>query len=158
MAARRLGRLPGDQNVFNGTLTQLKSFATNPGPIFSDISGGQFTTEITWLASKGISTGWTEANGTKTYRPLEPVARDAMAAFMYRLAGSPAYSPPAKSPFADIATNNPFYKQITWLAASGTSTGWAEANGTKTYRPLEPVARDAMAALMSRYNARFGSK
>ncbi|TQS93675.1 lysozyme [Arthrobacter sp. TS-15] len=144
------GVFPGDQNVFNGTVQQLAAFASNPGPIFSDITGGQFTTEVNWLGSRGISTGWTEANGARTYRPLAPVARDAMAAFLYRLEGSPEFTAPAKSPFADVATTNPFYKQITWLASKGISTGWVEANGTKTYRPLEPVARDAMAAFMYR--------
>ncbi|NWL11705.1 lysozyme [Paenarthrobacter nitroguajacolicus] len=144
------GVFPGDQNVFNGTVGQLTAFASNPGPIFSDISGGQFTAEVNWLGSRGISTGWTEANGARNYRPLAPVARDAMAAFMYRLAGSPAFTAPAKSPFTDVATTNPFYKQITWLASKGISTGWIEANGTKTYRPFEPVARDAMAAFMYR--------
>ena len=144
------GVFPGDQNVFNGTVQQLAAFAANPGPIFSDITGGQFTTEVNWLGSRGISTGWTEANGARTYRPLAPVARDAMAAFLYRLEGSPEFNAPTKSPFTDVATTNPFYKHITWLASQGISTGWTEANGTKTYRPLEPVARDAMAAFMYR--------
>lgn len=144
------GTFPGDQDLFNGTITQLTDFASNPGPIFSDVNGDQFTTEINWLGSHGISTGWTETDGARTYRPLTSVARDAMAAFMYRLAGSPAFTPPATSPFTDVATNNPFYKQITWLAANGISTGWTEADGTKTYRPLQTVNRDAMAAFMYR--------
>ncbi len=33
------------------------------------------------MHAKGISKGWSD----DTYRPLQPVARDAMAAFMYRL-------------------------------------------------------------------------
>ncbi|MFF2297886.1 S-layer homology domain-containing protein [Arthrobacter sp. NPDC058127] len=120
-------------------------------PRFSDApDGAQFFKEIQWMAVQSISTGWTEANGTRTYRPLQPVNRDAMAAFMYRLAGRPAFTPPATTPFADISTDNPFYKEIAWLAANGISTGWTEANGTKTYRPLQPVNRDAMAAFMYR--------
>lgn len=144
------GVFPGDQNVFNGTAEQLSAFASKPGRIFSDISGGLFTAEVNWLGSRGISTGWTESNGARTYRPLAPVARDAMAAFLYRLEGSPEFNAPAKSPFTDVATTNPFYKQITWLASQGISTGWIELDGTGTYRPLAPVARDAMAAFMYR--------
>lgn len=50
-------------------------------PLFSDVPNGTaFGTEIRWLADEGISTGWTDG----TYRPLDPVARDAMAAFMHR--------------------------------------------------------------------------
>jgi serine protease len=121
-------------------------------PPFSDVTPSvQFHDEMVWMAGKGISTGWTEANGTKTYRPLWAVNRDAMAAFMYRLDGSPDYTPPKKSPFADVATSNPFYKEIAWLNSRGISTGWKEANGTSTYRPTTPVNRDAMAAFMYRF-------
>ena len=122
-----------------------------PVPVFSDVpAGAQFSTEISWMASAGISTGWTEADGSTTFRPLTPVNRDAMAAFMYRLAGKPAFTPPASSPFTDVPATSQFYKEITWLAAQGISTGWTEADGSKTYRSLTPVNRDAMAAFMYR--------
>ncbi|MEQ4567660.1 S-layer homology domain-containing protein [Paenarthrobacter sp. CAP02] len=125
---------------------------------FKDLPvGAQFFKEITWLADKGISTGWEEADKSKTYRPLQPVNRDAMAAFMYRLAGEPEFTAPKVSPFVDLPTTAQFYKEITWLAAQGISTGWAEAGNTKSFRPLQPVNRDAMAAFMFRYNTKFGS-
>ena len=41
--------------------------------------------EIAWLAAQGISVGWTEANGTKTFRPNDTVKRGDMAAFLHRL-------------------------------------------------------------------------
>jgi hypothetical protein len=129
--------------------------ATSP---FTDVAtDNPFYKHITWLAGQGISTGWTEADGTKTYRPLQSVNRDAMAAFLYRFAGSPVYTPPASSPFIDVPTNNQFYKQITWLANTGITTGWTEANGAKTFRPLNPVNRDAMAAFLYRYGVFTGS-
>lgn len=119
---------------------------------FADVPKSmQFYDDMRWMAGAGISTGWTEADGTSTYRPLEPVKRDAMAAFMYRLAGSPDFTPPLASPFADVSTGSPFYREISWLAAEEISTGWVEGNGTRTYRPLQPVNRDAMAAFMYRY-------
>lgn len=123
------------------------------GPItFRDVtSSTQFYSEISWLAARGISTGWLEADGSRTYRPLNSVARDAMAAFLYRMAGKPAFTPPSTSPFADVTPSNQFYAEITWLAANGISTGWTEPDGRKTFRPLEPVNRDAMAAFLYRY-------
>ncbi|BCW64252.1 DUF1524 domain-containing protein [Arthrobacter sp. StoSoilB22] len=131
----------------------VESTPVDPGPItFSDVTGStQFNAEIAWLASQGISTGWVEADGSRTYRPLTAVNRDAMAAFLYRLAGEPGFTPPATSPFADITPSSKFYKEITWLAASGISTGWTELDGSKTYRPLSPVNRDAMAAFLYRF-------
>lgn len=125
---------------------------------FTDVAtNNQFYKQITWLAAQEISTGWTEEDGTKTYRPLQSVNRDAMAAFLYRFAGKPAFTPPATSPFADVATNNQFYSQITWLANTGITTGWAEGNGTKTFRPVSAVNRDAMAAFLYRFGSWTGS-
>ncbi|MFE4197245.1 S-layer homology domain-containing protein [Paenarthrobacter sp. NPDC056912] len=125
---------------------------------FKDLpSDAKFYKEITWLADKGISTGWEEADKTKTYRPLQPVNRDAMAAFMYRLAGEPEFTAPKVSPFVDVPVGAQFYKEITWLAAQGISTGWAEAGNTKSFKPLQAVNRDAMAAFMFRYNTKFGA-
>lgn len=50
-------------------------------PLFSDVPNGTaFGTEIAWLAETGITTGWSDG----TFRPHEPVARDAMAAIMHR--------------------------------------------------------------------------
>jgi serine protease len=80
-----------------------------------------------------------------------------MAAFMYRLAGKPAFNPPAVSPFADVTKDNIYYHEITWLAAQDISTGWSEAGGTKTFRPLQEVNRDAMAAFMYRFASKFSA-
>ena len=101
------------QNTDIGTL----SFATAGGtgtPVFTDVpAGSPFATEITWLAEQGISRGWSEADGSTTYRPWEPIHRNAMAAFMYRLAGEPEFTEPAVSPFTDVPVGGPFYKEIT---------------------------------------------
>ncbi|WP_343998328.1 fibronectin type III domain-containing protein, partial [Pseudarthrobacter sulfonivorans] len=130
-----------------GTLTS-PSAATELKTLmpFNDVNGSIFIKEISWMKDKGISTGWDDGS----YRSLQPVNRDAMAAFMYRLAGKPAFTEPAVSPFIDLPVGTQFYKEITWLAAQGISTGWDEPGNTKSYRPLQPVNRDAMAAFMYR--------
>ncbi len=144
--------------AFMYRLSGKPDFTAPTGSPFKDLPvGAQFYKEITWLVDKGISTGWEEGDQAKTYRPLQPVNRDAMAAFMYRLAGEPEFTPPTESPFIDVPVEAEFYEEITWLAAQGISTGWTEADGSKTYRPLQPVNRDAMAAFMFRYNTKFGS-
>ncbi|MCM0618653.1 S-layer homology domain-containing protein, partial [Paenarthrobacter sp. TYUT067] len=90
---------------------------------FSDVPvESQFAKEISWLAASGISTGW-DTGGVRQYRPLESIARNAMAAFLYRHAGSPAFTPPTVSPFTDVPVEAAFYKEITWLASEGISTG-----------------------------------
>lgn len=115
-------------------------------PRFRDVPIGlQFEPEIRWMATRGISTGWSDG----TYRPWQPVTRDAMAAFLYRMAGSPAFTPPATSPFRDITPSDQYYKEITWLAARGVTQGYPDG----TFRPLASTNRDAMAAYLYRmYN------
>ncbi|OLT05076.1 hypothetical protein BJF77_16780 [Kocuria sp. CNJ-770] len=119
------------------------------GP-FRDVAANHpFATEIAWLHSSGISTGW--ASGTsRVYKPAQAITRDQMAAFLYRLAGSPAYTPPRVSPFADVPTSHVFYKEMAWLHAKGISTGWVSANGVRTYKPGQAISRDQMAAFLYR--------
>ncbi|MCQ1953937.1 S-layer homology domain-containing protein [Arthrobacter sp. zg-Y238] len=114
---------------------------------FSDVANSQFKGEIGWLLASGVTTGYPD----KTFRPGNPVNRDAMAAYLYRMAGYPEFTPPKQSPFADVSTDNQFYREISWLASTGISTGWEQPNGTRTFGPVQPVNRDAMAAFMYRF-------
>ena len=119
--------------------------ATRPSSPFRDVTASSsiFVVEIAWMHHQGLSTGWPDG----TYRPLQPITRDAMAAFLYRAAGSPSFTPPRRSPFRDVtASSSIFYKEITWAHSQGLTTGWPDG----TYRPLEPIARDAMAAFLYR--------
>ncbi|VXC65041.1 Putative S-layer domain protein [Arthrobacter sp. 9V] len=118
---------------------------------FQDIkTSQQFYKEMTWLSAKSISSGWRENDGSSTYRPLTSVSREAMAAFIYRMAGSPPWTPPQTTAYVDVPTNHPFYKEIAWLAMSGISTGWENQDGSSSFRPGLPIARDAMAAFLYR--------
>lgn len=110
-----------------------------------DVRTTKFYKEICWLTEAQISTGWPDG----TFRPTAPIKRDAMAAFMYRFAGEPGFRAPSRSPFRDITPRTQFYKEICWLAKKGISTGWPDG----TFRPLQNVARDAMAAFMYRLSA-----
>ncbi len=112
-------------------------------PVFPDVAlGTAFFNEISWLAARGVTGGFPDG----TYRPLDVIHRDAMAAFIYRAAGRPEFRAPAVSPFRDLATTAPFYKEITWLKSKGIATGYPDG----TYRPLGAINRDAMAAFLYR--------
>lgn len=112
---------------------------------FKDVpTSHPFYREIAWMYQAGIARGWEDG----TFRPQQSVNRDAMAAFFYRLSGAQGYQAPATSPFTDISTDDIFYTEISWLAEQKISTGWPDGS----YRPVQPIKRDAMAAFVYRFD------
>ena len=133
---------------------QQETFAGYPAPLtggdnrtltnvsYNDIAGNLFENDIIKLGEKSITTGYPDGG----FHPLESIERGAMAAYLYRLAGSPEFEAPAESPFSDVPTTHPFYKEIAWLKATGITTGWEDG----TFRPEESINREAMAAFFYR--------
>lgn len=103
---------------------------------------------VSWLATSGISTGYPD----DTFRPFADVARCDMAAFLYRLAGSPAFEPTSEqsAAFSDVGASTPHYREVLWLASTVVSKGWSMPDGTAQFRPFEVVKRADMAAFLHR--------
>ncbi|MDR7189834.1 hypothetical protein J2Y46_002660 [Microbacterium sp. BE35] len=143
--------LSGDCGAASITLPTVMPI-TPPAPSisFTDISGHVFQSEITWMANNGISRGWQVGPSTYEFRPQNQILRGEMAAFLYRLAGQPAYTPPVSSPFIDVPTTHVFYKEISWLASTGISKGWVTPNGTE-FRAEWSTTREVMAAFLHRF-------
>ncbi|WP_201774078.1 family 16 glycoside hydrolase [Demequina oxidasica] len=135
---------------FNVTVSKKSTPDPEPTPVkFLDVTAStKFFKEISWLSAEGISTGWSTPKG-KEFRPFGTIDRNAMAAFLYRQAGSPAVELPARSPFADITPQTKFYKEMVWLNQEDISTGWSTPKG-KEFRPYEPITREAIAAFLYR--------
>jgi hypothetical protein len=111
------------------------------GP-FNDVPpSNPFCAEIQWMQAAGISAGFEDG----TYRPFAAVTRQAMSAFLARLAGAtlPACT---SAPFSDVPTGHPFCEEIRWMKDTGISTGF----GDGTYRPGANVTRQAMSAFLYR--------
>ncbi|MCG2801385.1 MAG: S-layer homology domain-containing protein [Cellulomonas sp.] len=112
---------------------------------FTDVTTTDpFYKEMSWLASTGV----TKPGADGKFGPGDAVSRAAMAAFLYRDAGSPAYTPQVSSPFADVTTTDPFYKEISWLYGQGVTKPGADGR----FGPGDPVRREAMAAFLHRWH------
>jgi hypothetical protein len=114
-----------------------------PEPRFSDVPPThQFFADIEWVAAEGIADGFPDG----TYRPGNPVTRQAMAAFLFRLAGSPPVSLPSPPTFDDVSSAHPFFTEVEWVAGEGIADGYADG----TFRPAATISRQAVAAFLHR--------
>lgn len=106
--------------------------------------------DILYIADRGITAGFPDG----TFRPYDSIARCDMAAFLYRLAGSPDYevTDADMAAFSDVDAGTPHFEEICWLASTGISTGYPDG----TFRPYANVARCDMAAFLQRLGGLLG--
>lgn len=118
-------------------------------PYFTDVPTNhpQYK-EISWCVTQNLVTGWAD----RSFRPNDLVTRGAAAAFFYRLAGSPTYTPPAKTPFGDVPINHLFYREICWLYDAKITTGYPGAK----FLPETPIQRDAICTFLYRIDQILG--
>ncbi|TSD62352.1 S-layer homology domain-containing protein [Aeromicrobium piscarium] len=115
---------------------------------FGDVpTSHQFYEDIAWLRDSAVTSGYSDG----TFRPRGSVERQAMAAFLYRAAGSPQFDAPARPTFRDVSRSHQFYREIEWLNSTGITTGFHDG----TFRARASVERKAMAAFLMRYDRSF---
>lgn len=148
LAAVAVAALVGMVGSLAGAST-AQAETPSPAVEFVDVPvNAPFRAEIQWLYGQGITRGWATPDGLG-FKPVTPVSRQAMAAFLYRAAGSPAFPVSPVSPFADVPVGAPFYKEISWLYATGVATGTVTPDG-RLFQPTAPVSRQAVAAFLYR--------
>ena len=116
---------------------------------FSDVDAKTpHADDIKWLVDNGIAEGWSDG----TFRGMDSVKRQDMAAFLYRLAGSPEYAPGSavEKRFADVDGRTPHAKEIWWLVDNGIAEGWSDG----TFRGMDSVKRQDMAAFLHRFHTK----
>ncbi len=130
--------------------------------VFDDVTQNtSHLNDITWLYWSQITKGWDNGDGTQSFKPYDDIARADMAAFLFRLAAKWGVvdaqwqpSPEQKAAFNDVTDaaqgGVAHAREIWWLAASGISQGWSNADGTKSFRPYDTLKRQDMAAFLFR--------
>ena len=114
---------------------------------FSDIGPGDvFYDDVSWLASTGIATGWSDG----TFRPTEAVTRQAVAAFLYRWLRHTTTIPTCDSDqaklFTDVPATNQYCGAIAFIAGLGLTTGYPDGS----FHPLATVSRQGFSAMLMR--------
>ncbi|WP_298455855.1 family 43 glycosylhydrolase [uncultured Cellulomonas sp.] len=111
---------------------------------FSDVPvDHQFYDAVEWMKAEGLADGYADG----TFGATRPVSRQAMAAFLHRLAGEPDAAAPVT--FSDVTDAAPFAEAIAWLESADIAEGYPDG----TFGTTRPVTRQAMAAFLHRYDA-----
>jgi len=100
-----------------------------------------FAEAIAWATEWGIATGYPDG----TFGPGDPITRQQVAAWLWRLAGEP----PADGvpEYTDVTPANPFAEAIAWLSEQGVITGYDDG----TFRPGNNISRQGLAAWICRF-------
>lgn len=113
--------------------------------------------DVQWLAKTGVSEGWPEKDGSRTFRPLTYVARNDMAAFIRRLAknnnwlDAATWTPSEEdwNKFSDVSKETDHAEDILWLAHTKITFGFKDGS----FKPYANITRCDMAAFLNRiYN------
>jgi len=141
----------------NDTVNVVVPFVLAPDanvPFFADVQdqAAVFYPYIQWMGLSGISVGTAQPSGPPLFEAEQPLTRQAMAAFLYRLSGE-TFDPGQTGAFADVSPASPFNTAIQWMASRGISTGTAQASGKPLYKPEDDVTRQDMAEFLARYRS-----
>lgn len=150
-----LGLIPTGRPLCEGAdqrgVARPQGFACEPGameadegaptPTFSDVpSSHPFFAEVECLVLLGATEGFDDG----TFRPTLSITRQAVVAWLWRLAGSP--EPAAPPTFSDVPEDHPFADAIAWAAEEDIVEGFPDGS----FRPGATVTRQAVAAWLWR--------
>ncbi len=120
---------------------------------FTDVQGWHpFVDEISWLHLAGLADGYDDGS----FKPSEPVTRQAMAAFLARYAEMVGLELEPGTPveFPDVPADHPFHDEIAWMAEAGIAKGYEDG----LFRPEALITRQALAAFLSRLYEAIGNE
>lgn len=103
-----------------------------------------FVLDIASAVGAGVMVGYDDG----TWRPSTDMTRQALAAVLYRMAGSPRGPAPTcdAMPFPDVLADHAFCGEIDWAGDAGLLRGYDDG----TFRPTHPATRQALVASLYR--------
>lgn len=93
-----------------------------------------------------VKNGFAKLNKDGSFGVNTKVTRGELAQMIYKAAGSPNVTLPAKSPFKDVKTTDPKYKALVWFVSTHIGTKYSDG----TFRPNNVVTRSYVASILHR--------
>jgi hypothetical protein len=119
---------------------------------FTDVSTEYFAEPVRYLACHGIISGYSNGDGTLSYRPYNATTRGQMVKIMVNAFGVPLVTPAAPT-FQDVPPAHPFYRYIEAAAAAGIVSGYTcgapgEPCPGAYFRPNNDVTRGQLSKIV----------
>ena len=96
-----------------------------------------------WAREQQITSGWNDGK----FHPEAPLSNASTVALLHRADGSSKIQLTGTSPFSDVTSSTPFYRQIVWASRHGVSTV-SEGNA---FEPTTQTSRGRIAMMMYLY-------
>lgn len=108
---------------------------------FTDVQEDMwYYSAVQYVYAQGLMAGTT----TSTFSPDMSTSRGMIVTILHRLSGSPAGG---SSNFTDVATDMYYADAVAWAAANGVVEGYSDGR----FGPDDPITREQMAVILSRY-------
>ncbi len=136
------GAVMGAYNMEEDTFSGMCAFDPFPANPFIDVKSNQFYYDaVLWAVEKGITTGMTAT----TFEPNTTCTRGQIVTFLWRASGSPEPTL-SQNPFADVKSNQYYYKAVLWAVEKGITTGMTATS----FAPNAKCTRDQIVTFLWR--------
>ena len=106
-----------------------------------------FVNDVQAVVDQGLMNG----EGSFRFSPQKATNRAMIVTILYRQAGAPAVS--GGNGFSDVPTGKWYSNAVVWAAQNGVVKGYTDGS----FRPLEPITREQLAAILRRYAGLLGN-
>ena len=96
-----------------------------------------------WAREQQITSGWNDGK----FHPEAPLSNASTVALLHRADGSSKIQLTGTSPFSDVTSSTPFYRQIVWVSRRGVST----VSEGDAFAPTEHTSKARVAMMLYLY-------
>ncbi len=147
----------GEKNTDNLPAEELLSdneAAAAASAKFSDVSDTDwFAPPVGYLTNLGVLKGRTET----TFKPYDNITRAELASVLARMSGADltAYE---TVEFEDVDVNSWYGPSVAWAKEMGIVSGYANQDGSASFRPDAKISRQEIAVMLHNYNEKVAKK
>ena len=132
---------------------------TEEGPVisadtknpFSDVKESDWYYDyVIWAYENGITAGYEEADGTRTFRPQNNCTRAEIVTMLcsVMVGDGEIDITGVNNPFTDVEETEWYYKYVMWAYKNGITSGYEENDGTRTFRPVNSIIRAEVVTML----------